>query len=259
MREPTNPSSIPVHPVTFLASLGGLKTEWKNPEGLVRQQELWWFMTVWKGRLLPFPRSEASPHLWGSLLVTDKWDPNHHGKDTVRANPVVSSVLARAFAPDLFESGVSVHSYYCCVNGHHIQWLGWLNVWSQPPDGRPPTSPRGQEGPEQMGASGRVPSCSPSRSPERLPSLDPPGPRYCLGIHMTLTNEIGAEPPPPHTWMVPLVEDMLCHGRTSLTEVVVTGPGSAVLFYRRQSQGGPELRWSKRCIIHTYQSRYLDW
>ena len=37
--------------------------------------------------------------------------------------------------------------------------------------------------------------------------------------------------------MEPLVEDMLHHGRTGLTEVVVTGPGRAVLFYSRWSLG----------------------
>ena len=37
--------------------------------------------------------------------------------------------------------------------------------------------------------------------------------------------------------MAPLVEDMLCHGGTGLTEAVVTGLGRAVLFYSRQSIG----------------------
>ena len=54
---------------------------------------------------------------------------------------------------------------------------------------------------------------------------------------MTLTKETGVAPPPPHTWMVPMVEDILCHGRTGLTEAVVMGPGWAVLFYGRQSLG----------------------
>ena len=52
---------------------------------------------------------------------------------------------------------------------------------------------------------------------------------------MTLTEETGATPPPPHTWPAPMVEDMLCHGRTGLTEAVVTGLGWAVLFYGRWS------------------------
>ena len=35
--------------------------------------------------------------------------------------------------------------------------------------------------------------------------------------------------------MAPVVEDILCHGRTCLT--IVMGPGRAVLFYGRQSLG----------------------
>ena len=54
---------------------------------------------------------------------------------------------------------------------------------------------------------------------------------------MTLTEETGAVPPPSHAWTVPLVEDMLCYARTGLTKAVVTGPGRAVLFYRRYSLG----------------------
>ena len=37
--------------------------------------------------------------------------------------------------------------------------------------------------------------------------------------------------------MVPLVEDMLQEAQTGLTEAVVTGPGRAILFYRRHSMG----------------------
>ena len=54
---------------------------------------------------------------------------------------------------------------------------------------------------------------------------------------MTLTEELGAIPPPSHSWMVPLVEGMLCNARTGLTEAVVTSPGRAVLFYGRHSMG----------------------
>ena len=64
---------------------------------------------------------------------------------------------------------------------------------------------------------------------------DHPETPYCLGIYMTLTKEVGATWPPSHAWTAPVVEDMLHHGRTSLTEAVVTGPGRAVLFYGRQS------------------------
>ena len=54
---------------------------------------------------------------------------------------------------------------------------------------------------------------------------------------MTLTEELGAVSPPPHSWTAPLMEDMLQDARTSLTKAVVIGPGRAVLFYGRHSLG----------------------
>ena len=54
---------------------------------------------------------------------------------------------------------------------------------------------------------------------------------------MTLTKELGAIPPPSHSWIAPLVEDMLQEARTGLTEAVVIGPGRAVLFYGRHLMG----------------------
>ena len=81
------------------------------------------------------------------------------------------------------------------------------------------------------------PSHLPSWSPAwRLPSSHP-NMKYCLEICVTLTEELGAVPPPSHSWMAPLMEDMLHGARTGLTEAVVTGPGRAVLFYRRHSMG----------------------
>ena len=54
---------------------------------------------------------------------------------------------------------------------------------------------------------------------------------------VTLMEELGVVPPPSHSWMAPLVEDMLHDARTRLTKAVVTGPGRAVLFYGRHSMG----------------------
>ena len=51
------------------------------------------------------------------------------------------------------------------------------------------------------------------------------------------TEELRAVPPPSHSWMVLLMEDMLCDARTMFTKVVVIGPGRAVLFYWRHSMG----------------------
>ena len=54
---------------------------------------------------------------------------------------------------------------------------------------------------------------------------------------MTLTDELGDVPPPPHAGMAPVVEDMLREARAGLTEAVVIGPGRAILFYGRHSMG----------------------
>ena len=64
-----------------------------------------------------------------------------------------------------------------------------------------------------------------------------PNTKHCLEIHVTLTEELGAVPPPSHCWRASLMEDMLCDIRTGLTKAVVTGPGMADLFYGRCSMG----------------------
>ena len=94
-----------------------------------------------------------------------------------------------------------------------------------------------QKGLEEMRALGSSPSCLPSWSLARGPLPNCPNTRYCLGIHVTLTEETGVIPPPSHTWTAPLVEDMLQYARTGLIKAVVTGSGRAVLFYRRHSLG----------------------
>ena len=50
---------------------------------------------------------------------------------------------------------------------------------------------------------------SPTWSPvQRLP-LGCLNTKHCLEIRVTLTDELGDVPPPPHAWMAPVVEDML--------------------------------------------------
>ena len=61
--------------------------------------------------------------------------------------------------------------------------------------------------------------------------------KHCQDIQVTLRDELGDVPPPSHSWMAPLVEDMLQEARAGLTEVVVTGPGRAILFYGRCLMG----------------------
>ena len=89
----------------------------------------------------------------------------------------------------------------------------------------------------ELEAFGSSPSHSPSWSPARRQQSSYPITKHCLEIHVILTEEWGAVPPPSHSWMAPLMEDMLHDARTGLTEAVVIGPGRAVLFYGRHSMG----------------------
>ena len=86
-------------------------------------------------------------------------------------------------------------------------------------------------------ASRSSPSHLPSWSPARRPLSSCPNIKHCLEIHVILSEELGAVPPPSHSWMAPLMEDMLHDIRTGLTEAVVTGPGRAILFYGRCLMG----------------------
>ena len=82
----------------------------------------------------------------------------------------------------------------------------------------------------ELEAPGSSPSHSQSWSLARRSPSGCPNTRYCLEIHVTLTEELGDVSPPSHSWMAPLVEDMLHDVRTGLTEAVVIGPGRAILF-----------------------------
>ena len=104
-------------------------------------------------------------------------------------------------------------------------------------EGHADASSQSAKDPWELGALGSSPSHLPSWSPARRLLSSPPNMKHCLEIHVALTEELGAVAPPSHSWMAPLVEDMLCDVRTSLSEAVVTGPGRAVLFCGRCSMG----------------------
>ena len=90
---------------------------------------------------------------------------------------------------------------------------------------------------QELEASGSSPSHLLSWSlARRLPSIHP-NTKHCLEICVTLTEELGAVPSHSHSWMAPLMEDMLCDARTGLTKAVVIVPGRAVLFYGRHLMG----------------------
>ena len=87
------------------------------------------------------------------------------------------------------------------------------------------TPPSSQTGPEDQEAFGSTPLHSPFQSPARRLTPDQPEAQYCLEIQVILTENGRVTPPPPHTWQVPVVEDMVQDGKSSLTEAIVTGPG----------------------------------
>ena len=104
-------------------------------------------------------------------------------------------------------------------------------------EGHVDMSSKSAKDPWELEALGNSPSCLPSWSPARRLPSSCPYTKHCLEIHVTLTKELWAVPAPSHSWTAPLVEDMLCDIRTSLTEPVVTGTGRTVLFYGRCSMG----------------------
>ena len=112
------------------------------------------------------------------------------------------------------------------TSGANLQMEGHVDV--------PAQSARDLQEPEALDSS---PSHSPSWAlAQRMPSGHP-NMKNCLEIHVTLSEELGEIPPPSHSWMAPLVEDMLYDARTGLTEAVMTSPGRAVLFSGRHSIG----------------------
>ena len=90
-------------------------------------------------------------------------------------------------------------------------------------EGQTLAPPNGQTGPEETEASGSNPSCSnlPFHS-EEASYLDQRWRRY------TTTS---------YTLQALVVKDMLCDGKSGLTEAIVMGPGWVILFYGRQLLG----------------------
>ena len=52
-----------------------------------------------------------------------------------------------------------------------------------------------------------------------------------------LAEDDRVDPPPDYAWTVPIIMDMFAGQRQGLSEVVVTGPGHALLFYGRRALG----------------------
>ena len=80
------------------------------------------------------------------------------------------------------------------TSGGNLQMEGYVDM--------PPQSAKDLWEVEPSGSS---PSHLLSWSPARRPLSRCPNTKYCLEIHVTLTEELGAVPQPSHSWMAPLM------------------------------------------------------
>ena len=76
-------------------------------------------------------------------------------------------------------------------------------------DGQVEKPVQGAADQQEMEEEDGSPPNSPTWSPVQRPPLGHLNTKHCLEIQVTFTDELGEVPPPPHTWMVPIVEDML--------------------------------------------------
>ena len=181
------------------------------------------------------------PHVQeGAPLVAYKWSPKQCDMDVINSNQVVCFIscqglcihikwlypefqfTATNFVSMATKSSDLVHE----TSGANLQMEGHVDM--------PPQSAKDLWEPE---ASDSSPSHLLSWSLAQRPLSTCPNMKHCLEICVTLTEELGAVPPPSHSWMALLVEDMLCDARTGLTEGVVIDPCRAVLFYGRCLMG----------------------
>ena len=71
------------------------------------------------------------------------------------------------------------------------------------------TPPSGHNGPENPEAFGSTPLWSPFQSPTGKLTPGQPETWYCMEIHVALTKDERVKPPPPHTWQVSVMKDVV--------------------------------------------------
>ena len=176
----------------------------------------------------------------GTPLVVYKWSPKQCDKDAGTSNQVVYIISCQGIcahhewpylefqftAPNFVSMAAKLSDLVDKTSRANLQADGHVEV--------PTKSAKDLWEPEEEDSS---PSHSQSWSPAWRLLSSYPNMKYCLEKWVTLTEELGAIPSPSHSWMAPLVEDMLCNAKTGLTKALVTGPGRAVLFYVRPSMG----------------------
>ena len=167
-----------------------------------------------------------------------KWSPKQCGKDVVTSNQVVYIISCQGLcthnkwlypefqftATNIMSMAAKLSDLVDKMPGANLQMDGHMEVPTQC-----------MKDPWELEEEDSSPSHLLSWSPAQRLLSSCPNMKYCLEIQVTLMEELGVIPPPSHSWMAPLVEDMLHNARTGLTEAVRTGLGRAVLFYGRRS------------------------
>ena len=180
------------------------------------------------GKWLPFsqvggiPLFEREPP-----LVAYKWSPKHCDKDAANSNQVVYIISCQGLCTQnkwLYLEFHSTATNFMSMAGKLRDLVDEMSGANLQTEGHTDVPPNSVKDPPEPEVSDSSPSHSPSGSPARRPLPAHPNTKHWLGIWVTLTKELGAVPLPSHSWMAPLVEDMLHDARTGLTKAVVIGP-----------------------------------
>ena len=169
-----------------------------------------------------------------------KWSPKQHDKDMANSNHVVCFISCHGLCTQI--ERLNLEFQFTATNfvsmaaklSNLVDETSEANLQMEGHSDMPSQSTKDLW---ELEASGSSPSSLPSWSPANWLLYSCPNTKHCLEIPVTLTEELGAVPPPSHSWMAPIMEDMLHDSRTRLTKAVVIGPGRAVLFYGRYSMG----------------------
>ena len=161
--------------------------------------------------------------------------PNNVTRKQLLQTKLFILFLARAFAPyPEFQFTATNFMSMAAKSSDLVDKMSEANLQM---DGQAEKPAQGVVDLQEMEEEDSSPLCSSMWSPVQKPPLGCLNMKHCLEILVTLTDELGDVPPPFHSWMAPVVEDMLQEARAGLTEAVITGRGRVILFYGRHLMG----------------------
>ena len=148
------------------------------------------------------------PHIWEEApLVVYKRSPKQCDKDMANSDQVVCFISCQRLctqikwlnlkfqftATNFMSMAAKLSGLVDKMSGANLQMEGHADMPSQ-----------SAKDLWELEASGSSPSHLPSCSLARRPPSSCPNTKHCLGIYVTLTEELGPVPLPSHSWMAPL-------------------------------------------------------